>query len=138
MKKGVLRSFTKFTGKHLCQSLFFNKVAGLRPAPLLKKILVQVFFCEFCEISKNTFFTEHPWTTASDNTEVRKNDDEWINSEVPQSLTQDLPIISQSKIIWSLTKICKSHSSFIFASDHHSGHQQNHCFKTSNYTRHWY
>ena len=29
-KKGVLRNFTKFTGKHLCQSLFFNKVAGLR------------------------------------------------------------------------------------------------------------
>ena len=30
MEKGVLRNFTKFTGKHLCQSLFFNKVAGLR------------------------------------------------------------------------------------------------------------
>ena len=28
-KKGVLRNFTKFTGKHLCQSLFFNKVLGL-------------------------------------------------------------------------------------------------------------
>ena len=28
-KKGVLRNFTKFTGKHLRQSLFFNKVAGL-------------------------------------------------------------------------------------------------------------
>ena len=27
-KKGVLRNFTKFTGKHLCQSLFFNKVDG--------------------------------------------------------------------------------------------------------------
>ena len=27
-KKGVLRNFVKFTGKHLCQSLFFNKVAG--------------------------------------------------------------------------------------------------------------
>ena len=26
-KKCVLRNFTKFTGKHLCQSLFFNKVA---------------------------------------------------------------------------------------------------------------
>ena len=25
-KKGVLKNFTKFTGKHLCQSLFFNKV----------------------------------------------------------------------------------------------------------------
>ena len=37
MKKGVLKNFTKFTGKHLCQSLFFNKVAGLRPAALLKK-----------------------------------------------------------------------------------------------------
>ena len=30
-KKGVLRNFAKFTGKHLCQSLLFNKVAGLRP-----------------------------------------------------------------------------------------------------------
>ena len=29
MKKGYLRNFTKFTGKHLCQSSFFNKVAGL-------------------------------------------------------------------------------------------------------------
>ena len=38
-KKGVLGNFAKFTGKHLCQSLFFNKVAGLRPAILLKKRL---------------------------------------------------------------------------------------------------
>ena len=30
MKKVVFRNFTKFTGKHKCQSLFFNKVAGLR------------------------------------------------------------------------------------------------------------
>ena len=27
-EKGALRNFTKFTGKHLCQNLFFNKVAG--------------------------------------------------------------------------------------------------------------
>ena len=26
-----------------------------------KETLAQVFFCEFCEISKNTFFTEHLW-----------------------------------------------------------------------------
>ena len=25
----------------------------------------QVFSCEFCEISNNTFFTEHLWATAS-------------------------------------------------------------------------
>ena len=30
-----------------------------------KESLAQVFSCEFCEISKNTFFTEHLWTTAS-------------------------------------------------------------------------
>ena len=32
-KKGVLRNVTKFTGKHLCQSLFFNKLQtqGLQP-----------------------------------------------------------------------------------------------------------
>ena len=28
-KKGVLRNFAEFTGKHLCQRLFFNKVAGV-------------------------------------------------------------------------------------------------------------
>ena len=33
-KKGVLRNFAKFTGKHLCQSLFFNNVAGLRCFPV--------------------------------------------------------------------------------------------------------
>ena len=27
--KGILRNFTNFTGKHLYQSLFFNKFAGL-------------------------------------------------------------------------------------------------------------
>ena len=29
VRNGVLRNFAKFTGKHLCHSLFFNKVAGL-------------------------------------------------------------------------------------------------------------
>ena len=30
VKKSVLKNFAKFTGKHLHQSLFFNKVAGLQ------------------------------------------------------------------------------------------------------------
>ena len=30
-----------------------------------KEALVQVFFCEFWKISKNIFFTEHIWATAS-------------------------------------------------------------------------
>ena len=29
-KKGVLRNLAKFKRKHLCQDLFFNKVAGLK------------------------------------------------------------------------------------------------------------
>ena len=47
-KKSVLRNLVKFTGKHLCQSLFFNKVAslaGLRPATLLKKRLCRPETC---------------------------------------------------------------------------------------------
>ena len=54
MKKGVLRNFTIFTGKHLYQSLF-----------LKKETLVHVFSCEFSEFSENTLFTEHLWPTAS-------------------------------------------------------------------------
>ena len=37
MKKGLPKNFAKFTGKHLCQSLFFNKVAILSLATTLKK-----------------------------------------------------------------------------------------------------
>ena len=41
--RGVLRQkvfiLAKFTGKHLSQSLFLNKVAGLRPSTLLKEEL---------------------------------------------------------------------------------------------------
>ena len=36
-KIGVLKKFSKFTEKHLHWSLSFNKVAGLRPATLLKR-----------------------------------------------------------------------------------------------------
>ena len=38
-KRGILRNFTKFFGKHLCQGLFFNKVAGPGTVTLLKKRL---------------------------------------------------------------------------------------------------
>ena len=42
MKKGVLKNFTKFTGKHLCQNTFY-----------LKETLAEVFSCSFCELTKN-------------------------------------------------------------------------------------
>ena len=65
VKKGVLRNFTKLTGKHRCQGLLFNKVSGRASNFVKKETLAQVFSCEFYEISKNTFFTEHLRTTAS-------------------------------------------------------------------------
>ena len=53
--KGVLRNFTKFTGKHLCQRLFLIKLQALGLQLYQNEFLAQVFSCEFREISKNTF-----------------------------------------------------------------------------------
>ena len=57
-EKGVLRNFAKFTGKHLCQSHRRNFIK--------KETLAQVFSCESCEISKNTFFYRTPLVAASE------------------------------------------------------------------------
>ena len=51
VKKNVLRNFAKFTGKHLCQSLYRDSGVGV--------------FCEFYEISKNTFSYRTPPVAAS-------------------------------------------------------------------------
>ena len=56
-KKEVLGNVAKFTGKHLCQSLFFNKVSGQSDSGTM-------FSCEFCEISKNTFSSGHLWRST--------------------------------------------------------------------------
>ena len=58
--KGVLKNFAKSTGKHLCQSLFFNRVADVRPATLLKKRLWhRCFPVDFAKFLRTPFFTEH-------------------------------------------------------------------------------
>ena len=53
-------NFAKFTGKHLHQSPFLNKVVFIE-----KETLAQVFSCEFCEICKNTFSSRTPLLAAS-------------------------------------------------------------------------
>ena len=61
-KKDVLQNFAKFTGKHLCLSLFFNKVADLRPAILLKKRLWhRCFVVNFAKFLRTPFFIEYLW-----------------------------------------------------------------------------
>ena len=52
-------NFSKFIGKHLCWSVFFNKAAGFRPETVFKKTPAHVFCCAFSEIFKNTYFVEH-------------------------------------------------------------------------------
>ena len=66
-KKSDPRNFAKFTGKYLCQSLFFNKVAGLRPATLLKKRLRHRYFpVNFAKFLRTPFLTRIPPVTASE------------------------------------------------------------------------
>ena len=49
-KKGVLRNFTKFTGKHLRQSHLCHLCNFIK-----KETLAQVFSCEFCEFLRAPF-----------------------------------------------------------------------------------
>ena len=61
-KKRVFKNFGKFTWKHLCQSLFFNKVASLRPATLFKmKLWQSCFTVNFAKILRTPSFIEELW-----------------------------------------------------------------------------
>ena len=50
-KKGVLRNFAKFTGKHMCQSFIFNKIAGWH----------RCFLGDFEKFLKTPFLKGHLW-----------------------------------------------------------------------------
>ena len=56
--KNVFKNFAKFTGKHMCRSLYFDKVDK-------KDTPTQVFYCEFCETFNKISFTEHLRVTDS-------------------------------------------------------------------------
>ena len=81
-KRDVLSNFAKFTGNHLCQSLFFDKVGGLpfqsaisiklqskfietkllhgRPATLLKnRLRHRCFPVNFAKFLRTPFFIKH-------------------------------------------------------------------------------
>ena len=59
-KKDVLRNFTIFIGKHLCQSFFFNKVEGLRPL-LKKRLWHSCFPVNLVKFPRTPFFIEPLW-----------------------------------------------------------------------------
>ena len=55
------QKFAKLTRKNLCQSLFFNKVAGLRPETVLKRRLWQRYFpVKFAKFLRTPFL----WNTC--------------------------------------------------------------------------
>ena len=76
VKKVFLKIFQNSKESTCARVSFLTKLqaSALYLQLIKKETLVQVFYCEFCEISKNTFFTEHHWATAS----VRAIDDTHI------------------------------------------------------------
>ena len=65
-KKGVLGNCAKFTGKHMRQDLFLNKVPGLLPASIFKKRLWRRYFpVNFAKILRSLFLCKTPLVTAS-------------------------------------------------------------------------
>ena len=76
-EKGVLRNIAKFTGKHLYQSFYLNKVATLWKRDSGTGVL-----CEFCEISKNTFFYRTPLVAAFESNGFYQRRETSKNSEI--------------------------------------------------------
>ena len=56
IKKAAPENFTKFTGKHMCQSLFFNKVAGF-PVNIAKFLRTSILknIANFGKLSRTSF-----------------------------------------------------------------------------------
>ena len=77
MKKDVLEISQNSQENTCTRVIFLNKVACLQACKFIKKETLaqvcnfikketaEVLSCEFCEIFKNTFFTENLWRTAS-------------------------------------------------------------------------
>ena len=57
LNMGFLESFTNFTGKYLCCSHFFSKVAALQL--YYKRLQHRYFLLKFAKFLRTPFFTEH-------------------------------------------------------------------------------
>ena len=64
--KKVFVEISQHSQKNTCaRASFLIKLQAQACNFFKKEALAQVFSCECCDISKNTFFTEHVWKTAS-------------------------------------------------------------------------
>ena len=65
-KKKVFLEISQNSQEYTCARVSLLIKLQASPATLLKKeTQAQLFSCEFCEISKNTLFTEQLWATVS-------------------------------------------------------------------------
>ena len=96
-KKSVLKNFAKFTGTDLSQSLFFNKVAGLRPTTLFKERLWhRCFPVNFAKFSRTPLFIEHLWWLLLES----------ISRTFRHQITQNLTILQKQSPRGVLRKSC--------------------------------
>ena len=65
-KIGVLKNFTKFTGKDLWQNLFFNKVADDACNFIKTRLWHRCFPVNFVEFLRTSFFYRTPPVAASE------------------------------------------------------------------------
>ena len=61
LPESVFKILEKFTGtvRHACRSQFFNKVAGFKPATVLKRDYGACIFLLILKIFKSTYFKEY-------------------------------------------------------------------------------
>ena len=72
LQEKVFWEISENSQENICARIsFLIKLQADACNHIKKETLTQVFFCEFYEISKNSFFTEHLWVTASDTTVCR-------------------------------------------------------------------
>ena len=108
IKKVLLKNFTKFTGKQLCGSLFYNKFAKLRTAILLKKkpttssfLWILQYFSKqpFC---KTFAFAFKPKLTENVKQRFKKRFYVLTHIYLPKTSRSSFPYLSSSKSSVSL------------------------------------
>ena len=120
MKKSFLRNFTKFTGKHPCQSFFFNKVICLLFSFLLKHFIV---FKDLISLVLALKRTTCEFTCAKNACEIKKLWSLCLQPAEPLFFT-DIFMLNGKLLFTSFTYNCFSKSKFII-----------HCRKDRRYKR---
>ena len=120
----VFNSFTNFTGKHQCWSLFLIKLQAYYE----KEVPTEVLSCEISELFKNTFYKTTPLLAAFEQTKeisvvgIFRSFSislPWLSNIMLNSLTKsslDISLLFKLKyaaislILWTVNKPCYNNS----------------------------